>query len=106
MDYHAVTDRATPVNLTQHSYFNLAGRGDILGHVLQLEADADDAGGLDAGFPTGEVRPVAGTAFDFRVERPIGAEYDHNFVIRRDGTGPGHGRGQAHRSGVRDGRSR
>ncbi len=91
--FHAVCDRATPVNLTQHSYFNLAGSGDILGHLLQIDADAFVA--IDAeSIPTGELAPVAGTPFDFRSPRPIGSlideddqqlrngqGYDHNFVL-------------------------
>jgi aldose 1-epimerase len=86
VDYQATSDRATPVNLTQHSYFNLAGGGNILGHVLELAAD--DMTPVDESLiPTGEIRPVAATAYDFRLPRPIAAEYDHNFVIRRDGPG-------------------
>lgn len=93
VSFHAVTDKATPVNLTQHSYFNLAGGGDILGHLLTIDADAFVA--IDAeSIPTGELRPVAGTPFDFRSARPIGAligetdeqlrhggGYDHSFVL-------------------------
>lgn len=93
--FHAVTDRATPVNLTQHSYFNLAGGGDILGHLLQIDADAFVA--IDAGsIPTGELAEVAGTAFDFRTAQAIGARigdddeqlrngggYDHNFALNK-----------------------
>lgn len=95
VSFHAVTDKATPVNLTQHSYFNLAGDGDILGHVLCIEADAFVA--IDAeSIPTGELTPVTGTPFDFRKPRPIGERigqpdkqlrhgggYDHNFVLNK-----------------------
>lgn len=97
--FEAVTDRATPVNLTQHSYFNLAGGGDILGHALTI--DADSFVPIDAGLvPLGSLAPVAGTPFDFRTPRPIGARideahaqlahgsgYDHCFVLNRPAPG-------------------
>ena len=96
VEYEATADAPTPINLTQHSYFNLAGegRGDILGHVLALDADhflpVDDTM-----IPTGEMAPVSGTPFDFR--RPVsigsrigatheqlrrGSGYDHTFVLQ------------------------
>jgi aldose 1-epimerase len=97
--FSAVTDRATPVNLTQHSYFNLAGGGDILGHELTI--DADNIVPIDADLiPTGRLAPVAGTPFDFRTPAAIGARidqadeqlahgggYDHCFALNKPAPG-------------------
>ena len=91
--FHAVSDRATPVNLTQHSYFNLAGAGagfgDILAHEIAIDADAIVP--VDAGLaPTGALMDVAGTPFDFRTPRPIGARIDEAHEQLRHGGGYDH----------------
>lgn len=104
VDYLTTTDRATPVNLSQHSYFNLVGdaRRDVLGHVLTINASHFTP--VDATLiPTGEIAPVTGTPFDFKEPTPIGARiedddeqlgfgggYDHNFVLDRESEGLTH----------------
>lgn len=101
VDYHATTDRPTPVNLTQHSYFNLGGGSghDVLGHELTIHASRFTP--VDGSLiPTGVLAPVTGTPFDFRTQAPIGLRigaddeqirraggYDHNFVLDRAGDG-------------------
>jgi len=94
IEYSATTDRATPFNLTNHSYFNLAGKGLILDHVLWLAAHHYTP--VDATLiPTGVIAPVKGTPFDFTTPTKIGARidelkgnpggYDHNFVLDSHG---------------------
>ncbi|MEU6138932.1 aldose epimerase family protein [Streptomyces sp. NPDC047081] len=78
--YEAVTDAPTIVNLTNHSYWNLSGSGNAGGHELRLDASRYTPVDADL-IPTGELAEVAGTRFDFREARKVGAGYDHNFVL-------------------------
>ncbi|MEU1123770.1 aldose epimerase family protein [Streptomyces sp. NPDC005899] len=84
--YRAVTDAPTVVNLTNHTYWNLAGAdsGSALGHELRLAAGRITPADAES-VPTGEFAPVDGTRFDFRRPRPVEAGYDVNYVL--DGTG-------------------
>jgi aldose 1-epimerase len=99
LDYTATTDKDTVINLTQHSYFNLRGLGNVLGHMVQINAARFTP--VDSTLiPTGELSSVVGTPFDFRQPTAIGARidgpneqlkfangYDHNWIIHK--TAPG-----------------
>ncbi len=92
IEYEATTDKATPINLTNHSYFNLAGSGDMFAHIMTLHAryytEPDDTL-----IPTGRILPVAGTPLDFTKPASIGGRigrieiggYDHNYVLDNGG---------------------
>ena len=96
VQFTATTDKDTICNLTHHSYFNLRGSGDVLDHVVQINADKFTPTDSTA-IPTGELKPVAGTPFDFRQPTAIGARigetnneqiafgkgYDHNWVLNK-----------------------
>ncbi|GHH83427.1 aldose epimerase family protein [Streptomyces capitiformicae] len=88
VSYEAVTDAPTVVNLTNHSYWNLAGAsaGSAGGHELRIDAARVTPVNGDL-IPTGELAEVEGTRFDFRVARKVGAGYDHNFVLDKGVTG-------------------
>jgi len=95
IDYRAATDRATPVNLSNHTYFNLAGEGSatVLDHELMIDAEEMLSIGKTS-IPTGKIASVAGTPFDFRHPKPVGRDinqpneqlangsgYDHTFIL-------------------------
>jgi aldose 1-epimerase len=97
IEYRASCDKATPINLTHHSYFNLSGDHslDVMGHELEIDADCYTPVNSRL-IPTGELAPVAGTPFDFRRARRVGARidadnaqlaigggYDHNLCLNR-----------------------
>lgn len=96
--YHAVSDKKTVLNMTNHCYFNLNGHdsGNVLGHRLQIQASHFTPVRDEKSIPTGEILPVEGTPFDFRKEKTIGQDiranhpqigfsggYDHNFALDR-----------------------
>jgi aldose 1-epimerase len=93
IEYEATTDKATPVNLTNHSYFNLSAGKDstVLGHEIMINADSFVAVNNEL-IPTGELEPVKGTAMDFNVPLTIGTDiskvaggYDHTYVLNKKG---------------------
>jgi aldose 1-epimerase len=86
IDYQATTDQATILNLTNHTYFNLAGQGNILNHTMMIAADAFTPVD-DTLIPTGEIRAVEGTPFDFRTPTRIGARIDQEDAQLRYGGG-------------------
>lgn len=94
IDYRANSDRATPLNLTNHAYFNLGSTGNVLDHVLRLNASEYTEPDAEL-IPTGRILPVAGTPLDFTEPRAIGDRidelnvggYDHNYVIASEGRG-------------------
>ena len=99
MEYKATTDKPTVVNLTNHTYYNLAGGGSVEGQVMTIMADQVTPTDVNQ-VPTGELANVAGTALDFRSPKPIGRDlrspepqmligrgYDHNFVLRKSKPG-------------------
>ncbi|MFE7352302.1 aldose epimerase family protein [Streptomyces sp. NPDC057543] len=87
--YRATTDAPTVVNLTNHTYWNLAGAdsGSALGQLLRIAAGRITPADAES-LPTGEFLPVDGTRFDFREPQPVGPDYDHNFVLDDAGAGP------------------
>lgn len=94
INYSATTDKATPINLTNHSYFNLSAGKDstILGHKVMINADKYTEVN-DNLIPTGKLPDVKGTPMDFTTEKPVGKDiqqvkggYDHNYVLNRKGT--------------------
>ena len=92
IDYKAIPDQDTLVNMTNHAYFNLNGGGSILEHTLWLDSEGYTAPDSD-NIPTGEIAPLAGTPMDFRAPKALGTEildmpakcYDHNFCLNGSG---------------------